>query len=147
MNIASLPIIATTAILSLGSCALINPKSAQKADSKIETRYTTNIKVLNEVQCKWKSCSEKEKTRIRESCLSDGYIIKLYASQIISARSIKELTKKTYEYTELEPIEIVDDNGVVGITQTLHPRKKTKTIEGYCIGSEYIVNDSPPSIN
>lgn len=142
MNRVSLSIVATIPALLLGSCAVDKFQTKAQGELDDRSRYTTNaVKILNRIRCKWKTCSKEDELRIWKACLDDGYVTKRDASQIISARSIIELTTNTYRYTEMKPEVTTDPNGVVGTTEVMLPQEMTSTVEGYCIGSEYIVKE------
>jgi len=137
-----------TKILAIGlsfglliSCTNANQSGKNKYGGK-ETS-TNIIKVLNRVTCKDSStyCPQENINLIWKSCLNDGYTTTVPSDQVASSRDLKELTNYNYQVTKESPKMITDPNGIVYESENqVTSTQENYKIQGYCIGSEYIID-------
>lgn len=119
-------------------------QSIPKVEIVQKESNTRIVKVLNRVACtedkKW--CSQDEKDDLWNLCINRGYEQLAPSREIVQARTIKEMYSDTIEKEETHSRQIhyTDENGVVvqGDPKDYQVSILRK-IEGYCIGSEYIV--------
>lgn len=110
-----------------------------------ETNHTPNIiKVLNRVQCERSYCDGETSDAIWQICLRNGYQTLNPSSRVSISRDIKELVSGTMPIKRMvtSTSQKTDANGIVTDIESM-PVEKTYLIEyrGYCIGSEYIVEE------
>jgi len=137
-----------TRILAIGlffslliSCTNTNQRGKDKYGGK-ETN-TSIIKVLNRVTCKDSSsyCPQENINLIWKSCLNDGYTTTVPSVQVTSSRDLKELTNYNYQVTKKRANMETDSNGIVYESENqVSSTQENYTIQGYCIGSEYIID-------
>lgn len=126
----------------LTSCTSTNQiKQQDRYDSGNGTN-TSIIKVLNRVSCKESVsyCPQDYINKIWQSCLDDDYTTSPPTQKVISSRTLRELTSNNIKVTRTEPKYNTDENGIVSQSEDeATTTQVNENIEGYCIGSEYIV--------
>lgn len=102
------------------------------------------VKVLNRVECNPSliSCSYQEGIEdLWDYCLKNGYTSRQPSQKVKSSRPIKELVKGTFQKTKTEnkTLERTSENGIVYSKKTQGTANKEIKVDGFCIGSEYIL--------
>lgn len=130
-------------LLFLASCTNTE-QNTQQIQSPDGTQNKSVVKVLNRVSCVESAnyCSQSSINAIWQSCLEDGYVVPLPTKQVISSRSIKELTRYSTIVNINTPKTITDENGVIYESEgEVVTSQREKVVTGYCIGSEYIIDE------
>lgn len=129
---------AVACILSINGCN--SSKTPQDGNDR-SVNPSNVVKVLDRVRCheSYISCN---RPGVWDACLRNGFTDTDPTQSVKSSRSITELVQETSNVIQTRPkmVERVDKNGIVSIGQEgTEEYTETITIEGYCIGSEYIL--------
>jgi hypothetical protein len=138
---------ALSSVFTLISCSQPRDLYRSKVSSDI-SQPVVSILYLSDVACSNNSsCGNDALDKLRQSCIEKGFTEKRPTSGISFSRSISEGTSATYAWVskyeeKTDRVETVTPSGVVmiedGPTQ-IRTRVNTEMIQGYCIGSEYLV--------
>lgn len=117
-------------------------EDSHNIENRSEERSVTNIiKVLNEVQCINSRCDQPSIDAISKVCWNKGYTMSLSNEEVISSRPIKERIKEYINSPIKTTVQRSDENGIVYDEEVL--TEGQRVIDGYCIGSEYIIRSRP----
>ena len=105
---------------------------------------TSIIKYLNRATClvDGSACDEERKAELWRICIDKGFQVTQPVEKIKFSRELSEMVSEIRSETHYRPIfsDIADENGIVQTLQTDNEAYQINyTIEGYCIGSEYIL--------
>lgn len=101
------------------------------------------VKVLNRVTCYTNRslCNQEQINSVWNKCIEGGYTVQAPSKEVMSSRSISELVTAIYTYSQENygSIQSTDSNGIVYQVPSKTKEIKSMTINGYCIGNEYIL--------
>jgi hypothetical protein len=137
----SAAIAGAVAVIGAGAISMLIRKDTSGLDNGIPSNIA---KVLNRVKChsSYSACSQRSINEIWNVCLENGFVGSMPSGNVKAARDINELVTKEVSTMNTRPkiVEQIDDLGVVTeVNQGSEEYVTSYKIQGYCIGSEYIL--------